>query len=186
VLTTHAEQRGLVLEVTSIIPRTETLQAGQGYTLDVLPSVGQPVNEDTLTFSVGVAGSFSALATPPGQPLDEQLSTALLHHLARQNRLPPGVQVRVTNWRWDGTILSVDGVLSPAAGVPTLDAPTRATIRAAIRGESRTQAASALEQLQSTGVISGYTLPPDVEHLPDVDELLELQIVPAGAPGNGE
>lgn len=182
VLTAHAEQRGLVLEVTTVIPHPETLSAGQGYVLTVSPSVEQPVDNDTLTFSVNVEGSFSALATPPGQPLDEQLATALLHHLEHHNRLPPGMQVSVTNWRWDGTILSVDGVLSSTDGVQTLNAQTQAAIRDAIRGKSFAEAVTALEQMKQQGIIGGYTLPPDREHLPDVDFLLELHIVPAGAP----
>lgn len=183
-LTSYAEQNGLMLEMTTIIPHPEALRAGSGYTLTVSPAVGEPVNPNTLTFSVSVQGSFSALATPPGQPLDEQLTTAVLHHLAHDNRLLPGMQIQVTNWSWDGTLLSVDGVLSPTDDVQSLNEQTQTAIRDAIRGRSRAEAAAALEQFKQHGIIRSYTLPPEREQLPRSDILLDLHVVPAGATSN--
>jgi hypothetical protein len=177
VLAAYAEQSGLALEVTTLIPGADALDAGSGYTLTVQPAVGQPVDPQHGTFSLKVQCSFSALATPPGSPLDAQLAAALPAQLARQGRMLPGMPLSVVHWHWDGTTLMVDGVLSPTAALEPQQ--TRSALRDYLKGKSRAEAEAALAQFRHHGVIADYRLLTDRETLPRIDRLLDVQLVPA-------
>ncbi len=176
VLAAHANNNGLVLEMRNITPSTGDLQAGEGYDITVIPPVGTTIDPANPNFSVSVRSNFSALATPPGQSLEDQLKVALPKQLDSEGRLPFGMKVNITGWHWSSSQLTVDAILQPTGEVKQLDAQTRAAIRDAIKGKSAAQAREALEQFKAQGHISGYTLPPERDKIPSLDFLLELQV----------
>jgi hypothetical protein len=176
VLAAHANNNGLVLEMRNITPSTGDLQAGEGYDITVIPPVGTTIDPANPNFSVSVRSNFSALATPPGQSLEDQLKVALPKQLDSEGRLPFGMKVNITGWHWSSSQLTVDAILQPTGEVKQLDAQTRAAIRDAIKGKSAAQAREALEQFKAQGHISGYTLPPERDTIPGLDFLLELQV----------
>jgi hypothetical protein len=167
---------GLVLEVTTITPNSDTLGQGAGYEQRVIPPVGETVGIETPTFAVVVSGRFSALATPPGQSLQEQLQAVLPNQLASEERLPKGMKTDITGWEWNGSRLMVDGLLQPTGEVLALDEQTVNQIRDAIRGKNRSEAEAALNDFVAQGIISGYTLPGDIQTLPNT---IAINSIPA-------
>jgi hypothetical protein len=164
-----AAHEGLVLEVTTIAPGSEQLSTGLGYETTIIPPVGQPVpNPDEPNFTVAVAADFSALATPEGTALQEQLQVVLPNLLISEGRVPPMVEPSIDpeHWYWDGSMLTVDAVLQPIEEPPMLDAETRRAILDAVEGKSRAEAQIVLDSFVEQGVISGYVLPSDIERLP--------------------
>jgi hypothetical protein len=169
---------GLSLEVTTITLDPAGDQEDQGYTVTVIPPVGQPVADpENPTFQVVVAGEFSALATPVGNSLQEQLQRVLPAQLASEGRLPRGMGVAFDpdDWQWDGAMLTVDGMLEPTGEVLALDAETRLAILNAIRGHSRSEAQAALDAFIAQGVISDYAIPEDVDRIPNWVQLSPVQ-----------
>jgi hypothetical protein len=169
---------GLSLEVTTITLDTTDVQDDQGYTVAVIPPVGQPVADaGNPNFQVVVAGEFSALATPAGNSLQEQLQRVLPAQLASEGRLPRGMGVAFDpdDWQWDGSLLTVDGMLEPTGEVLALDAETRLSILNAIRGHSRNEAQAALDAFVAQGVISDYVIPEGVEQIPNRVHLSPVQ-----------
>lgn len=171
-----AQSGGLVLEVTTITPNSDTLGQGAGYEQRVIPPVGETVDIENPTFSVVVSGRFSALATPQGRSLQEQLQAVLPNQLASEERLPQGMKTDITGWEWNGSRLTVDGLLQPTGEVLALDEQTVTQIRDAIRGKSRSEAEAALNEFVAQGIISGYTLPGDMQTLPNT---IAINSIPA-------
>lgn len=157
---------GLILEKTTVTPDAEDFSRGEGYRQTIIPPIGQTVDPTNPFFTIVVEAQFSALATPPGQSLKEQLQVALSNQLASEGRLPRGTGPGITHWHWDGSRLTVDGVLQPTGEGETLDDKTRQQILSAIRGKSRAEAAAALDTFVAQGVIRNYTIPEDVDVLP--------------------
>jgi hypothetical protein len=169
---------GLSLEVTTITLDPTNAPEDQGYTVTVIPPVGQPVADpENPTFQVAVAGEFSALATPVGSSLQEQLQRVLPALLASEDRLPRGMGVAFDpdNWQWDGSMLTVDGMLEPTGEVLALDAETRMAILNAIRGHTRSEAQAALDAFVAQGVISDYAIPEGVDRIPNWVQLSPVQ-----------
>jgi hypothetical protein len=169
---------GLSLEVTTITLIPADAQEDQGYAVAVIPPVGQPVTDpENPTFQVVVAGEFSALATPVGSSLQEQLQYVLPAQLASEGRLPRGMGVAFDpdDWQWDGSMLTVDGMLEPTGEVLALDAETRMSILNAIRGHSRSEAQAALDTFVAQGIISDYAIPDDVDRIPNWVQLSPVQ-----------
>jgi hypothetical protein len=171
-----AQAGGLVLEVTTITPNSDILGRGAGYEQRIIPPVGETVDIENPTFSVVVSGRFSALATPQGQPIQKQLQEVLPNQLASEERLPRGMKTDITGWEWNGSRLTVDGLLQPTGEVLALDEQTVNQIRDAIRGKSRSEAEAALNNFVARGIISGYTLPGDIQTLPNT---IAINSIPA-------
>ncbi|MCU0494209.1 MAG: hypothetical protein MUD01_21675 [Chloroflexaceae bacterium] len=173
-------QANLTLENTTITPGRNDLSAGQGYEVIVSPAVGQNVDPNNPTFSVTVRGQFSALATPQGRPLQNQLQPAVSEALIQSGQVKPGdgLAPAINNWRWDGTRLTVDSLLQPVATDNTLAPATLAAIRESIRDKPRAEAEAALQVLVERNSISGYTIPEGVQALPGYDFQLDIQVVP--------
>jgi len=170
--------RAFALDPETIAPTPERLaQPDGGVTVTVTPDVGEPVGDDG-AFDVTVSATFSALATPTDEPVRVQLQRIVPQHLVRQVALvcqPAALPAFVVDaWRWDGSELSADGVMSCTTPSQLAD-DMLVRIHAALLGMTRTEAREYLDVLQSRGMIAGYTLP-DVERLPELDWLLTVQV----------
>jgi hypothetical protein len=161
--------REMALEVTTITPDADTLARGEGYTMSVLPPIGQPVDGENAGFFLTVEGQFSALATPPGNSLEQQLRLVLPSQLEQEGQLPPGMTpaLRPEDWHWNGSALTVDGELQPTGEQMTLNEQQRREISNAIAGKPRAEAEAILNDFVRRGIISSYTIPSDLETLPD-------------------
>jgi hypothetical protein len=173
--------QAFTLDPETIAPTPERLaQPDGGVTVTVAPEVGGLVADDG-AFDVTVSATFSALATPTDAPVRVQLQRIVPQHLVKQVTLvcqPSALPAFVVDaWRWDGSELSADGVMSCTTPSQLSDEMV-VRMHAALLGMTRTEARDYLETLQSRGMIAGYTLP-DVERLPDLDWLLTVQV--AGA-----
>lgn len=170
--------RAFTLDPETIAPTPERLaQPDGGVTVTVTPDVGEPVGDDG-AFDVTVSATFSALATPTDEPVRVQLQRIVPQHLVRQVALvcqPAALPAFVVDaWRWDGSALSADGVMSCTTPSQLAD-DMLVRIHAALLGMTRAEAREYLDVLQSRGMIAGYTLP-DVERLPELDWLLTVQV----------
>jgi hypothetical protein len=161
--------REMALEVTTITPDADTLARGEGYEMSVLPAIGQPVEGENAGFFLTVEGQFSALATPPGNSLEQQLRLVLPSQLEQEGQLPPGMTpaLRPEDWHWNGSALTVDGELQPTGEQMTLNEQQRREISNAIAGKPRAEAEAILNDFVRRGIISSYTIPSDLETLPD-------------------
>jgi hypothetical protein len=159
----------MTLEVTTITPDADALSRGEGYTMSVLPPIGQPVDQESPGFFLIVEGQFSALATPPGNSLEQQLRLVLPRQLEQEGQLPVGMTPALSpeDWSWDGSMLTVDGELQPTGEQITLNEQQRREIASAIAGKPRAEAEATLNDFVRRGIISSYTIPPDIETLPD-------------------
>lgn len=179
-LKAQAEQQGINLETTTIWPTTLYLSGGEGYESTVVPDVGQPVADpNNPSFSVTVQANYNALATPLESPLSQQLDMVLPDLFQQTGMITPGTGLKpsVSDWRWDGEKLVVDGVLQSTISGNDIDGQTRAMVRNAIKGKSREEAEAALEQLRLQGLIGAYQLPADKTAIPTWDFLLSLKVV---------
>ncbi len=164
----RASSEGLVLEIASILPRAETLSKGQGYDQRVIPPVGERVDPANPTFSLVVEGPFSALATPPGQTLTAQLQRVFPNILMSEGRIPEGMTAAVReDWDWDGSVLTVDGMLEPTGERLSLNPQELAAIENAVAGQPRSAAEAALNEFVEQGIIRSYQLPQDLDTLPE-------------------
>lgn len=177
-LQTIAEQKGMQLEPSTVFPNSTTLATGEGIMQTIEPSVGQslldPANP---SFSVTVQTNFSALATPAGRSLQQQLAEVLPGHLQNANLLQPGLTPTVTDWQWDGSRLIVDGVMQPPSKDGTVDGNTRAMILNALKGKSIEDARAELEKFKQQGLISHYVLPKKTT-IPSWDFMVKLKVAP--------
>lgn len=172
-----AAARGLVLEETTITPRRSDLEQLQGFEVFVSPAVGETLSPESSTFSVTVQARYAALATPDGNALQNQIEGVFTEQVRQAGLISPG-DCRapfVTDWAWDGSVLTVDGDIrpDPACG-NALDASVYNQVRAAVRGKSRAEAAAALDALVAQGVIGSYTLP-DRETMPGWDWQIRVE-----------
>jgi hypothetical protein len=137
--------------------------------MSVLPAIGQPVEGENAGFFLTVEGQFSALATPPGNSLEQQLRLVLPSQLEQEGQLPPGMTpaLRPEDWHWNGSALTVDGELQPTGEQMTLNEQQRREISNAIAGKPRAEAEAILNDFVRRGIISSYTIPSDLETLPD-------------------
>jgi|GEM_PF-738399 len=180
-LETQAAARGLAVELTTILPRREGLEQLQGFDLTVTPGVGETLDPNNPRFTVSVSARYSALATPPGRPLvgdGGQLSDVFPEQLRRAGLLEAGDcrAPAVTDWRWDGQTLFVDGTIGPDPRCTGISPAAERQVREAVRGRTRAEAAAALDALVAEGVIGGYTLPDDAESLPDQDYRIRVNV----------
>jgi hypothetical protein len=164
-----SRNREMVLEVTTITPDGDALARGEGYTMSVLPPIGEPVDPENPGFFLTVEGQFSALATPPGNSLEQQLRLVLPNQLEQEGQLPAGMTpaLRPDDWNWDGSMLTVDGELQPTGEQITLSEEQRREISSAIADKPRAEAEAILNDFVRRGIISSYTIPSDLETLPD-------------------
>jgi len=176
-----AQQRGLSVDASTILPRRADLEQLQGFEYKVDPPAGTTLDAANPRFVLTAQARYSALATPAGKGLREQLGPAVTEQLRQSGELQPGDcrAPAVTGWRWDGESLLVDGQITPDTQSPRcqggLDAEALAQVREAVRGKSREQADAALQALQAQGVIGDYSLPEGVRQLPRFDWQLSIQ-----------
>jgi len=176
-----AQQRGLSVDASTILPRRADLEQLQGFEYKVDPPAGTTLDAANPRFVLTAQARYSALATPAGKGLREQLGPAVTEQLRQSGELQPGDcrAPAVTGWRWDGESLLVDGQITPDTQSPRcqggLDAEALAQVREAVRGKSRAEADAALQALQAQGVIGDYSLPEGVRQLPRFDWQLSIQ-----------
>ncbi len=175
-----ASTRKLQLEPTTMIPRRADLEQLQGFEYSVSPSEGETVNPADPTFVLSLTAHYSALATPPGTPLTDQIGKVLTEQLRQATLLQPGdcKAPVITSWMWDGTRLTVSGQIGlntqdPACG-PKLSASALQQVRDAVRGKPQAEAKAALQSLVQKGLISSYSLP-NVDRLPSWDFQLRIE-----------
>jgi hypothetical protein len=175
-----ARARGLTLAETTIRPRRADLEQLQGFEYSVQPAVGETLDPTNPRFSLQVQSTYSGLGVPADRPLDQQLGPVLTEQLLQAGRITAGDcrAPAVTNWRWDGERLLVDGQISPDTLSPGcqggLEPEALEQVRAAVIGKPRAEAQAALDALVAQGVIGGYTLP-DVQRLPGWDWQLTVK-----------
>lgn len=166
-----ARTRGLALDPSSINPRRSDLEQLQGFETIVDPPQGAIVDPANPSFTLTVQARYSALATADDQPLERQLGPVVTEQLRQAGLIQPGDcrAPTVTGWRWDGQSLLVDGTIGPDTQSPRcqdgLDPSVFDQVRAAVRGKSRAEADTALQDLVAQGVIGSYTLP-NAERMP--------------------
>lgn len=175
-----ARSRGLNLDSDAIAPRRRDLEQLQGFDQSTDPPLGTTLDPTNRTFTLTVQARYSALATPEDRPLRTQLGPAVTEQLRQSGLLHPG-DCRapiVTNWRWDGLSLFVDGNIGPDTQSPRcqngLDPAALEMVRDAVRGKSAAEADAALRALVEQGVIGGYTLP-NVERMPRFDWQIRVE-----------
>lgn len=179
-LSTQASAAGLDLAAGTITPDTSQLSRGEGYEVVVDPPVGTQVDYNNPIFTVTVSSEFSALATLPGESLEDQLQSAVTEQLLLAGLMAPDNRTApfITDWNWTGERLTVEGELRPTGRPEELSPRNRAAIVDAIRGKSRAEAAAALEGFVDQGIISDYTLP-DQSSLPGQTFQIDLRILQA-------
>jgi len=176
-LSVQAQAAGLDLAATTVVPTAEQLSQGIGFQLQSQPEIGQPTDFESGLFQVTVAGNFSALATPIGQPLQDQLQRVLTNQLDSEQRIPWGMAPAITDWRWDGSRLMVTAILQPVPLTPELTEEQRREIRSALRGRSRAEAETILQDYIRRNWIGAYILPPNVDVMPTRDTQIDLVVV---------
>jgi hypothetical protein len=166
-----AQARGLALDPSTINPRRSDLEQLQGFTQFVNPLLGTPADPANPRFELTLQASYSALATPPEQPLSAQLAPVVTGQLRQAGLIQPG-ECRapvVTEWRWDGQTLFVDGSIEPDTVSPRCQggiAPAvLEQVRAAVRGKPYQEADAAMRELAAQGLIGDYRLP-EVARMP--------------------
>lgn len=175
-----ATTRGLQLETTTLMPRRIDLEQIQGVSYIVSPDIGQTVDPLNPTFTVTIQAHYSALITPLGTQIQQQLGAALTEELRQMGLLKPGdcKAPAITGWVWNGERLMIDGHIGPNTSDPAcgpgISDATLQQVRAAIRGKSRAEAEIALKALQEQGLIGTYVLP-DVQQLPGWDFQLHVE-----------
>ncbi|MCS6883547.1 MAG: hypothetical protein RMK84_05075 [Oscillochloridaceae bacterium] len=166
-----AQARGLALDVSTINPRRSDLEQLQGFTQFVNPPLGAPADPANRRFELILQASYSALATPPEQPLNVQFGPVVTEQLRQAGLIQPG-ECRapvITDWRWDGQTLFVDGSIEPDTVSPRcqggIEPAVLEQVREAVRGKSYQEADAALRELAARGLIGDYRLP-DVARMP--------------------
>lgn len=174
-----ASARGLALDENTIEPRQADLEQLQGFEYRVDPPLGSNVDPANPRFALSVQARYSALATPSTRSLADQLEVVFTEQLRLAGRLQPGDcrAPKVTGWDWDGSTLFVDGEIGPdprcGAGI---DPAVEQQVKDAVRGKPRAEAETALQALVDAGVIASYSLPADLETLPDEDRQIRVEL----------
>jgi hypothetical protein len=177
-LRSQIDETKLAVDETTIAPSAEALGDPKNYDPPVVePAVGQAVDPNNPVFRVTVRGSFSALATPAGNSVADQLQTVVPQYFFQRSDRPCKASerqgTRVDASRWDGEKLTIDGAISctPIGGVPS---ETIAKVKDAVRGQSRDAAVTGLETLKQQDLIGDYELP-DKAQFPRFDWLITVQ-----------
>ncbi len=176
-----ARARGLALDPTSINPRRSDLEQLQGFTQFVNPPPGAPTDPANPRFELTLQANYSALATPPDQPLNIQFGPVVTEQLRQAGLIQPG-ECRapvVTEWRWDGQTLFVDGSIEPDTVSPRcqggIEPAVLEQVRAAVRGKSYQEADAVLRQLVAQGLIGDYRLP-EAARMPRFGWQIEVEV----------
>jgi hypothetical protein len=167
----------LELELTTIWPNSDALSQGRGYEVSVIPPVGHMVDDpNNPLMTIVIRGQFSALATPSENRLHEQLYTILPQQLEQEGVLTPeiGLEPSITEWHWDGSRLTADGVLHQS-GAMVLPPQVRHDMKESLKGASHEEAQELLDHYQERGIIESYRLP-ETGTLPRWDLQLTLDV----------
>ena len=166
-----AQARGLRLDSSAITPRRSDLEQLQGFDQFVNPPLGAPTDANDPRFTLTVQATYSALATPPDQPLQAQFGPVVTEQLRRAGLIQPG-ECRapvISDWRWDGQTLFVDGSIEPDTVSPRcqggIEPAVLEQVREAVRGKAYPEADAALRDLAAQGLIGDYRLP-EVARMP--------------------
>jgi hypothetical protein len=167
----------------SIHPNADEIAQPESYEIVIEPPVGAQVDANNPNFNVTVRARFSGLAAPRGHLVGDQLKDALPVHFATPCKPSERASVEVTDYRWDGQRLVVDGTITCAPSA-SLTPETINRVKLAVIGRSRAEAERNLRALQQDGQIGEYTLP-DRDRFPSLDFLLtvvEAQQAPQPTP----
>jgi hypothetical protein len=169
----------------TVAPSAGELGSPENYqVVAVEPAIGQAVDPASPVFRVTVRARFSALATPAGKPVQDQLGLVVRDYFQQRGSLPckPAETPTqdVTAWLWDGQRLTIDGVLKcTPANALSPEAINR--VKDAVRGQSLDTAEAGLKTLQDQGVIGEYTLPAGRDSFPRFDWLVDVEVGPPPA-----
>ncbi|MGQ9928516.1 MAG: hypothetical protein ACUVS4_16820 [Chloroflexaceae bacterium] len=176
-----AQARGLRLDSSAINPRRSDLEQLQGFTQFVNPPLGSPTDPNDPRFTLTVQATYSALATPADQPLEAQFGPVVTEQLRQAGLIQPG-ECRapvISDWRWDGQTLFVDGSIEPDTVSPRCQGGVQPVIleqvRAAVRGKTYREADAALRDLAAQGLIGDYRLP-EVARMPRFGWQIEVEV----------
>lgn len=172
---------GWQIERGTISPSPEQLVGEQRYELEVVPSVGTPVEPSNPSFTLVARARFQALATPGDQPLQSQISAAVANRLQAEGRLPAAAEANITTWNWNGEELRANAEIVINRDASGLPIGFVEQLQRELVGKTRDEASQLLEQYKAQGQIGDYQLPERGE-LPDWSFLLDVAIAPqAGA-----
>jgi hypothetical protein len=162
------------IDLVSIHPNADEIAQPESYEIVVEPAVGARLDASNPNFNVTVRARFSGLAVPRGRRVGDQLKDALLQHFTAPCRPGERASAEVSDYRWNGQRLTVDGTITcaPNAG---LAAAAINRVKLAVSGRSRADAERNLQALQRDGLIGGYTLP-DRDRFPSLDFLLTVVV----------
>jgi hypothetical protein len=128
-----------------------------------------------------VRANFSALATPAGRTVADQLQTIVPQFFFQRPNKPckdsEHQGTRVDASHWDGEKLTIDGAVScePIGGLPP---ETISKVLDSVKDQPHDAAVRGLEQLKHDGLIGDYQLP-DQAQFPRFDWLITVQTAEA-------
>lgn len=172
------DETKVVIDATTITPSAEALGDPKNYAPPLVePAVGQPVDSNNPVFKVTVRANFTALATPAGRAVADQLQTVVPQFFFQRPDRPCKASerqgTRVDASHWDGEKLLIDGAIScvPIGGLPP---ETISKVRDSVKNQPRDAAVRGMEQLKQDGLIGDYQLP-DQAKFPRFDWLITVQ-----------
>lgn len=165
------------IEQGTISPGPDALVNQRRYEIvSVVPAIGQAVADpNNPTFTLVVRGPFSALATPAGRPLDEQIRVAVQNQLLADGRLPPTGEANITGWAWDGQDLRATAEILIKRDPTGLPVGFAAQLQRDLVGKTSAEAQQLLERYKAEGLIADYRLPAS-DQMPNWSFLLDVEV----------
>lgn len=166
-------------DVAPITPTEEELRQkfSDPTQLAVFPPIGQVAQDNR--FTLQLTETFTALAVPADQSLDEQLRRAVTAQVHQQRPDLTGATIQITGWERAGDSLRVDAIAVPSQEYLPVSDELIADIEANIRGRPRAEAQAYLDELRARGQIGDFQLPEDWQTIP---ERVRIDVRPPAAP----
>jgi len=154
-------------DVSPITPTEEELRQkfSDPTQLAVFPPIGQVTQDNR--FTLQVTETFTALAVPADQSLDEQLRRAVTAQVNQQRPDLIGATIQITGWERAGDSLRVDAIAVPSREYLPVPDELIADIENNIRGRPRAEAQAYLDELRERGQIGDFQLPEDWTTIPE-------------------
>lgn len=151
-----------------ISPTVELLRQIPLEQLEVFPPIGQVIDPSLNgRFTLQISKQFEALASPNDQPIEQQIQRATANLLRRQGQTITDEEVSIVGWQRSSAGLLVDATVTPRGGYLPVTPAQQNEIMAAIRGKPRAEAEQYLADLRQRGTIGNFTLPTDLETVPE-------------------
>lgn len=151
-----------------ISPTAELLRQIPLEELEIFPPIGQVIDPSLNgRFTLQISKQFEALASPNDQPIERQIQRATANLLRRQGQNVTDDEVSITGWQRSSAGLLVDATVTPRGGYLPVTPAQQDEIVQAIRGKPRAEAEQYLAGLRERGAIGNFTLPADLETVPE-------------------